>query len=216
MFSKLFSRNTPAKETPKAPEILGLRLGGAFELDSLKLRLIEPELVIEGAATTHLIQSVGEVKLDAQTTVLRFYTDDDAFVQVLLEGGTTEHCVADVKLWYFYDTQGVGSQQEWDGVLDNTIAQPQLTFEGSEYTAVWQNTNASVSPVAMTEKTYAADGTTSHTDQFAMLYERQINAQLFEYLMLAGEEKIIGPRADRCLVRATGFDLQPTDIDIIG
>jgi hypothetical protein len=34
--------------------------------------------------------------------------------------------------------------------------------------------------------------------------------------MYSGEEKIIENRADRCLVKMTGFDLQPADIEIIG
>ena len=38
MFSKLFGKKE-TKTTPKAPEIMGLYLGGSFELDPLKLRL---------------------------------------------------------------------------------------------------------------------------------------------------------------------------------
>jgi hypothetical protein len=54
MFSKLFGKKDTQKK-PKAPEIMGLYLGGSFELDPLKLRLIEPELMIEKAASHHLI-----------------------------------------------------------------------------------------------------------------------------------------------------------------
>ena len=46
MFSKLFGKKD-TNNKPKAPEIMGLYLGGSFELDPLKLRLIEPELMIE-------------------------------------------------------------------------------------------------------------------------------------------------------------------------
>ncbi|MCG7811732.1 YjfK family protein, partial [Alteromonas sp. MCA-1] len=34
MFSKLFKKSEPKK--PKSPEIMGLYLGGSFELDNLK------------------------------------------------------------------------------------------------------------------------------------------------------------------------------------
>ncbi|OUS36913.1 hypothetical protein A9R01_05270 ['Osedax' symbiont bacterium Rs2_46_30_T18] len=217
MFKKWFGK----KETPivkdLAPEIMGLRIGGAFELDSLKLRLIEPKLIIEGAATTHLIQAVGVVKLDDTTTVLRYYTDDDAFIQVLLEGGMTENHISDVKLWYFYDTQSISSQSQWDRILDSGISQSEIQLEGNHYQPVWQNAEGAIAaPVAMTEKTYAEDGSNCETDQFCMLYERQIQEDMFEYVMYFGEEKILENRADRCLVKTTGFDLQPADIDIIG
>ena len=58
MFSKLFGKKEQSK--PKTPEIMGLYLGGSFQLDSLKLRLIEPQLTIEGAAEDHLIQAVDD------------------------------------------------------------------------------------------------------------------------------------------------------------
>jgi len=216
MFKKWFGKKDEPPIKPKAPEIMGLRLGGAFEIDDLKLRLIEPKLVVEGVARTQLIQAVGEVQLDESTIALRYYTDDEGFLQVLLTGGRTENHIADVKLWYFYDTKAVGSDSDWNHLLDNTISQPSRELEGQSFTRVWQGTGTSSPPVAMTEKTYHEDGNVSETDQFAMLYERQIDGDLYEYLMLAGEEKIIGNRADRCLVTSTGLDIQPADIDIIG
>ncbi|CAA0081125.1 Uncharacterised protein [BD1-7 clade bacterium] len=215
MFKKLFGKKDELSSIT-APEIMGLRLGGAFELDDLKLRLIEPDLIIEGAARTHLIQAVGEVKLDATTTVLRFYTDDDAFLQVLLDGGMTENHIADVKLWYFYDTTGVGSQNEWDTLLKTGISSGTRDLEGYTFERVWNTTGSDSQPVAMTDKTTAEDGSTAETDQFAMLYERQIKDDFFEYMMVVGEEKIIDNRADRCRVISTGFDINAADISIIG
>ncbi|EPJ45412.1 MAG: hypothetical protein OFPII_27760 [Osedax symbiont Rs1] len=217
MFKKWFGKTAVEEVKDSAPEIMGLRIGGAFELDSLKLRLIEPDLIIAGAASTHLIQAVGEVKLDDVTTVLRYYTDDDGFIQVLLEGGMTENHITDVKLWYFYDTQSISTEKQWNTVINSSISVTTLALEGNNYSPVWENAAGELAaPVAMTEKTYAQDGSTSETDQFSMLYEREIKADFFEYVMLSGEEKIIDNRADRYLVKMTGFDLKPADIDIIG
>ncbi len=215
MFKKLFGRKD---ETPaiQAPEIIGLRLGGAFELDDLRLRLIEPELIIEGASRTHLIQAVGQVKLDATTTVLRFYTDDDAFLQVLLDGGMTENHIADVKLWYFYETKGVAGKADWDSLLSSGISTPTQQLEGHTFERVWNTTGETSKPVAMSEETTGEDGSISETDQFAMLYERQIREDFFEYMMIVGEEKIIDNRADHCVVYSTGFDVKAADITIIG
>ena len=78
MFSKLFKKKTEDK--PKTPEVMGLYLGGSFELDNLKMSLLEPSLVIQKSARSQLIQAVGEAPLDTGGTLLRFYTDDDGFL----------------------------------------------------------------------------------------------------------------------------------------
>lgn len=214
MFSKLFGKKEDSK--PKAPEVMGLYLGGSFELDSLKLSLLEPELTIEGAARSQLIQAVGEAPLDTGGTLLRFYTDDDAFLQVVLDGGMSENHITDVKLWYFYETRTIGSDAQWQECLSKLISQPTYTLEGNVFTRVWEAVGDTSPPVAVTEKTYEEDGDISNTDQFMMLYERPLSNGRTESLLVAGEEKIIGNNADRCLVISTGFDIQPADISING
>lgn len=215
MFGKLFGKNKEASK-PKAPEVMGLYLGGSFELDPLKLRLIEPELVITGAASQHLIQAVGEVNLDTGGKILRFYTDDDAYLQVVLDGGDTENHITDVKLWYFYDTQTVGSEQQWQQLVKHDISKPCYELEGHSYARVWDAIGEISPPVAMTEKTYELDGDTSETDQFVMLYERILSDDQVETLLVCAEEKLINHNFDRCLVKSTGFNILPADIRING
>ena len=221
MFKSWFKKKDEAPKI-QAPEVMGLRLGGAFELDELKLRLIEPELIIEGAASTHIIQAVGAVQLDTDSTVLRFYTDDEGYLQVLLSGGTDESHVADVKLWYFYEVQGVHSDAEWERVLKYEVSAPTAELEGHTFHRDWESTTQHSPPVAMTENTYGQKGTSgdaekpNRSDQFAMLYEREVSPGVQEYLLKTAEEKIIDGRVDRCLVISTGFDVQPADIEITG
>lgn len=215
MFSKLFGKKEP-KVTAKAPEIMGLYIGGSFELDALKLKLIQPQLIIENAASHHLIQAVGEVHLDTGGKILRFYTDDDAFLQVVMDGGDTENHITDVKLWYFYDTKTVGSDSQWQQLLKSEISKPKYQLEGHEFERVWDAVGEESPPVAMTEKTYEEDGDTSTTDQFVMLYERELGSDNVETLLICGEEKIINNNHDRCLVISTGFNINPADIRING
>jgi len=206
--------DAPAK--PKTPEIMGLYLGGSFEIDALKLKLLEPQLMIEGAASQHLIQSVGEVNLDTGGKILRFYTDDDAFLQIVLDGGDTENHITDVKLWYFYDTQTIGSDSQWRDALKTKVSKPVFELEDYQYQRVWEAVGDESPPVAMTEKTTEEDGDVSETDQFIMLYERQLEGDNVEALMVSAEEKIIQQNHDRCLVLSTGIDIQPADIRING
>jgi hypothetical protein len=215
MFSKLFGKKDTTKK-PKAPEIMGLYLGGSFELDPLKLRLIEPELMIEKAASQHIIQAVGEVNLDTGGKILRFYTDDDAFLQVILDGGDTENHITDVKLWYFYETKTIGTEAQWKQTIASDISKPSYLLENTEYQRVWDAVGEDSPPVAMTEKTYEEDGDTSETDQFVMLYERHINADETETLLVTAEEKLINNNFDRCLVISTGFNIAQADITING
>jgi len=216
MFSRLFGNKNNTPEKPKTPEIMGLYLGGSFELDPLKLRLIQPSLKISNAASKHLIQAVGRVNLDAGSVMFRFYTDDDAFLQVITDGGETENHITDVKLWYFYDTKTVGDQSQWQRLLDEGISKPVYELDGDEYERVWDAIGDKSPPVAMTEKTFAEDGEVTSTDQFIMLYERSISEDEVEALLVVGEEKMVGNNHDRCLVISTGFNLSPSDITING
>ncbi len=126
MFGKLFGKKD-VDPLAEAPSIMGLRIGGSFELDPLLLKLTENELVIKGADTTHIIKAAGVVDLDG-TWIYRFYSDDDGFIQVVAEGGQTDECVVDVKLFYFYDTLDVASQDAWDKLLNEQIGAPKLHF----------------------------------------------------------------------------------------
>ena len=214
MFSKLFKKSEPKK--PKTPEIMGLYLGGSFELDHLKLSLLEPELTIEGAARSQLIQAVGEAPLDTGGTLLRFYTDDDGFLQVVTDGGLSENHITDVKLWHFYETQTIGNTAQWNACLKNVISQPTYELDGKVFTRVWDSVGDESPPVAVTETTYEEDGDVSKTDQFMMMYERPIGNNRVETLLVVGEEKQVGNNLDRCLVISTGFDVEPADITING
>jgi hypothetical protein len=201
MFSKLFSKNDKATK-PKTPEIMGLYLGGSFELDPLKLRLIEPELMIEKAASHHLIQAIGEVNLDTGGKILRFYTDDDAYLQVILDGGDTENHITDVKLWYFYETKTIGSDVQWKQIIASGVSKPTYQLEDVQYQRVWD--------------AVGDDGDTSETDQFVMLYERKLEGGETETLLVTAEEKLIDKNFDRCLVISTGFNIGQADITING
>lgn len=210
MFGQFFSKKPTAPNLPKAPEALGLFLGGSLRLDPLKLRVVQPHLIIEGAASDQLIQAVGHIQIDANSHILRFYTDDDGFLQVHLSGSLQHHQVSDVTLWYFYETQSVGN--DWEDILAHRISQPSTQLEGFRFERAWQSAGTHCPPVAFTENTYHLDGRVSQTDQFVMLYQRPAADSVDEYLTLTAEERQEGQTLERCVVISTGFNLQPADI----
>ncbi len=216
MFKKLFGKKPQHDPRTDAPSIMGLRLGGSFEIDPLLLKLTVDELVIDGCAPTQIIKAAGVVDLDG-TLIFRFYTDDDAFLQVVAEGGKSDEHVVDVKLFHFYDTQDISSQVVWDKLLNTEIGTPAYELEDHTYSRVWTSASDYHNPVHMAEKTYDEDGEFSMTDQFTMLFERPISAGQTESLLLSAEEKIEeSGNLSRCFVLSTGITLTPAQITIHG
>ena len=216
MFKKLFGKKDTNDIVDNSPSIMGLRLNGSFEIDGLLLKLLEPELIIQGSAKTHIIQAAGVVNLDG-TWVYRFYTDDDAFLQVISEGGQSEENVVDVKLFHFYDTQDISAQSVWDTLLSEQMGNATYELEGHEFHRVWTSASEYHNPVHMNEKTYDGPDEFSQTDQFTMLYEREINQGNTESLFLSAEEKLEeSGNLGRCLVISTGITITPAQLTIHG
>ena len=214
MFDKLFGKSTPAK--PQTPTILGLRAGFSFDIDSLMLRLIEDQLVVNQVAPSQLIQAVGLVDM-GDAWIFRFYTDDEAFLQVVTQGGKSDEHVVDVKLFHYYDTLDVASQSDWDQLLNERIGTPTYQLEGHHYERVWTSTCDYHNPVAMTETTWDEHGQRSSTDQFTMLFERPLHDGNTESLFLSAEEiEETTGQLSRCLVISTGITLTPSQITIHG
>lgn len=215
MFKQLFGRDKP-EASKSTPSIMGLRLGGSFEVDNLAVRLILDELTIDSFSSTHIIKAAGLVELDG-TWVYRFYTDDDAWLQVIAEGGQGDEHVVDVKLFHFYDTLDVADQTAWDRLLREEIGQNQYQLNGQTYDRVWTASGNYHSPVHMREKTYDDSGEYSLTDQFTMLFERPLSDGRTESLFLSAEEtEETGGYLSHCLVQSTGLTLTPSQLTIHG
>ena len=214
MFKSFFKKGSEKK--PVTPSILGLRIGCSFELDALMLKMLEGKLVIESSAVAHVIVAAGIVDLDG-SWVYRFYTDDDAFLQVVAQGGQKDEHVVDVKLFHYFDTQDVSTEAAWDQLLAQQLGCQQYTMEGYEYRRVWESVTDYHQPVHMREKTYDDTGEYSVTDQFTMLYERYFSEDKTESLFLSAEEKENAHGGlDRCFVRSTGITLSSSQIVIHG
>ncbi|MCO1333324.1 YjfK family protein [Microbulbifer sp. OS29] len=217
MFTKLINK-IKGKDTPavKTPEIMGLRLGASFELDPLAIRLILDELTIESCSPTQIIKAAGVVELDG-TWIYRFYTDDDAWLQVIAEGGQRDEHVVDVKLFHFYDTLDIGSEQAWKKLLESEMGTSSYQLQDRSYSRVWTAAGDYHNPVHMAEKTYDEEGDYSLTDQFTMLFERELSDQQTESLFLSAEEKEEDAGyLSRSLVISTGITLTPSQLTIHG
>ncbi|MCL9781713.1 YjfK family protein [Vibrio sp. S4M6] len=209
-FSKLFGREdkqTVDANSIKAPEILGLKLGGSFTINPLLLRTREAELTIEGAASTQIIQAVGEVNIDDQYKLLRYYTDDDGYLQVQMYGDD-EAGIQEISMWYMFDCK---STPHWKETLESVVSKDRkYQLDGNDFEQCWPDEK----PLLFTEKTYHEDGTTSETDQFCMSYTRPLSDNDQELLLVSAEEKLnkATNQFEHELVRSTGFQVNKVDI----
>jgi hypothetical protein len=199
----------------KKPEVMGLCVGSSFDLDKLGFQLILKELLISDVADTQLIQAAGQVDLGS-ATLLRFYTDDEAWLQVVCEGGVAEENIVDVTLFHYYDTLHVSGSQ-WDDILHHKIGTPTYELEGNVYERVWTSTSEYHPPVAMQEETFDDSNDVAKTDQFVMLFERELSDGSFEQLYLSAEESLNdNNQLEQCLVISSGVKLTPTQIRVNG
>lgn len=216
MFTKLIRKISKSSTDNNKPSIMGLGLGTSFEVDPLAIRLILDELTIESFSPTQIIRAAGIVDLDG-TWVYRFYTDDDAWLQVVAEGGQRDEHVVDVKLFHYYDTRDIASETAWRTLLEREIGAGVYELDGRRYRRVWTAAGDYHNPVHMAEKTYSEDGDYSTTDQFTMLFERELSDGRTESLFLSAEEKEEeGGYLSHCLVLSTGITLTPSQLTIHG
>ena len=216
MFSKWFKSKDTEETTASGPEILGLRNKASFELDSLLLRLTNNDLVTNNIAPTQIILASGLVELD-DVYIARFYTDDEAFLQVVIQGELKDENVVDVKLFHYYKTIDIGSDSDWNRLLNQEIGCAEYSLEGHTYHRVWESTSDYHKPVHMHEQTFDEDGDTSETDQFTMLFEREYATDSFESVFLSAEESVDEhDNISRCLVISTGITLSASQITIHG
>lgn len=217
MFGFLKKRSDKNRQQAQVtkPEIMGLCVGSSFDPDMLSFQLILKDLVISDVADTQLIQAAGKVELGS-STLLRFYTDDEAWLQVVCEGGISEENIVDVTLFHYYDTLDVSSS-EWDDLLNNKIGVPVYTLEGHQYQRVWTSTSEYHPPVAMQEETFDATNEITETDQFVMLFERELSDGSYEQLYLSAEESLNDhEQLERCLVISTGVKISASQIRVNG
>ncbi|WP_020407396.1 YjfK family protein [Hahella ganghwensis] len=212
MFKNWFGK----PDAPTTPSIMGLGLKGSFEVDSLLLELVESEMLIEGCAPTQIIQAVGLVELDG-SSLFRFYTDDDAWLQVVVQGAHEPQNVIDVKLFHYWSTLDMSDQTSWDHYLNNVIGAPEYELEGYRFARTWESASHIHPPVHMRETTFDGSADKSVTDQFVMLYERPLSDGSTESLFLSAEETETAPgKLERCMVISTGMTLTPSQITIHG
>lgn len=204
---------------PAAPQTgpLGLRIGAAVEVDTLRFRMMADQLKFELPGDTLFISAKGRVDLGDGSFVHRYYTDANTMFQILCVGGESDTHVKEVTLYVPYTSyypEG-GTWQEWEG-RGGRLGLPSFKADddGTFYERIWFAEEPGwTAPVRFQERVLDGDGSVTVIGQDVMLYGRQIpNGPGFgEYLLLAIEERDDGRSVEVML----GVDLDPGMFKII-
>lgn len=208
-------------------DLEGLRLDGRVNIKLIGLRAHSDALFRWDDDAYHHIAAVGHVDLGQGAHLVRFYLDNDTWLQANVENGQ----VLEYKLFDFYrvahlsdaefdslingDSSINGDEKQPDSIGAQTLSLTSTTDEARTctYQRVWGNSDSPWSPPVvfeeqvMTTESVAARSVTHH----AMLYERTIQgAERMEYLLVSAENDGEG---GFMVVHNVGVDVASVDID---
>lgn len=202
-------------------ELEGLRLDGRVNIKLIGLRAHPDALFRWDDDAFHHIAAVGHVDLGQGSHLVRFYLDNDTWLQANIENGQ----VLEYKLFDFYrvahlsDTEfdvlinGEDKQPDTIGAQTITLASSSDEARTCSYQRVWGNSESLWSPpVIFEEQVMSTESVTARSvTHHAMLYERTIEgAERLEYLLLSAETDDEG---SFMLVQNVGVDVASVDID---
>lgn len=202
-------------------DLEGLRLDGRVNIKLIGLRAHPDTLFSWDDDAYHHIAAVGHVDLGQGAHLVRFYLDNDTWLQANVENGK----VLEYKLFDFYRVAHL-SDAEFDNLINGEDKQPDsigaqtvaLTSTSGEtrtcnYQRVWGNGDSLWSPpVIFDEQVMTTESISArHVTHHAMLYERSIQGtERMEYLLLSAENDGEG---SFMIVHNLGVDVASVDID---
>ncbi|NYT71121.1 DUF2491 family protein [Halomonas sp. QX-2] len=204
-------------------DLEGLRLDGRVNIKLIGLRAHPDALFRWNDDAYHHIAAVGHVDLGQGAHLVRFYLDNDTWLQANIENGQ----VLEYKLFDFYrvahladaefDNLINGEDKQSDSIGAQTIALTSTTEEARSctYQRVWGNDDSLWSPPVVFEEQVMTTASVSarHVTHHAMLYERTIEgAERMEYLLLSAESDGEG---SFMVVHNVGLDVASVDIDAV-
>ncbi|WP_447555159.1 DUF2491 family protein [Vreelandella sp. EE22] len=203
-------------------DFAGLRLEGRVRLNLNELGAFPDTLFTWESDNDYLIAAVGHVELGQGAHLVRFYLDNDTWLQANVENQR----VIEYKLFDFYRVSHL-SDVEFDALLNpddkeaSQLGARRLTLESTggqgerQYERLWgDDTSAWSPPVQFEEQVLTHESVmTRQVVHHAMLYERPIaDSERMEYVLMSAENDEEG---SFMLVENLGVDVASIDIDAI-
>ncbi|RUR35328.1 DUF2491 family protein [Vreelandella populi] len=201
----------------------GLRLDGRVKIQLSELSAYPDTLFGWDSDTFHHIAAVGHIDLDQGAHLVRFYLDNDTWLQANVENQR----VVEYKLFDFYRVTHL-SDGEFDALINpddkkaGELGAQTITVEATDtsgrecqYQRVWGDEASLWSPpVLLEEQVMTTESVmTRSVTHHAMLYERSIEgSERMEYVLLNAENDGEG---GFMLIQNLGVDVTSVDIDAI-
>ena len=208
----LFLNNQTEEETQKMP--MNINIGSVIELDHLNWKLLGDQAKLKITADSMIVDRYGVINLTPSTTLYRFYSNDNSFIELVLEYNEVE----ELKLFTPHDTVTPYSEEDWEFWVgdDCTIGQPNFELKcKTQYDRAWmEDTQGAVYPVEMDETIHYMEDSelkTVKVSHMAMLYGRWINDDVPEWLLVSAEDRGEVGTVELCL----GKDISDADIRVI-
>ncbi|MCA1771601.1 MAG: YjfK family protein [Halomonas sp.] len=206
------------------PDVLeGLRLNGRVNIKLIGLRAHPDALFRWDDEAYHHIAAVGHVDLGQGAHLVRFYLDNDTWLQANIENEQ----VVEYKLFDFYQVAHL-SDVEFDTLVNgtdphtNSLGAQTVTITSTEaaervcsYQRVWGDAAREWSPpVVFEEQVVTTDSISGrYVTHHAMLFERVIkDAERMEYVLVSAENDGDG---GFMVVHNVGVDVASVDIDAL-
>jgi hypothetical protein len=206
---------------------LGIRIGGIVEVPQVDFILAGQDLKIKHPGSSNVVSSYGAFPV-GDSRVHRFYLDASNLVYMLQIVTDRQQTVEECKLFMPYDEVYPDDWDFWlsekDGYIGYEIFQDK---DGVQYFRVWDNDEGKIvveddgkgnqitriPPKEFIETIYLTPfGDENETVKYdSMLYGRNVNANVDEYLLLSAVNEKDGASVQIMV----GIELQPSSIKVI-
>ncbi|GGA99339.1 hypothetical protein GCM10011491_29510 [Brucella endophytica] len=196
---------------------LAVGIDGAIDVDLLSLEADalggEPAMPLP-ARGPFIVAAYGQVTLEANTVLSRYYDDQHRMIQVISASGRPGDAIEDISIYHPWDSVVPSGQTEWNRWMGTAglIGQPSYDADGILFTRFWGEGPDRTQPVEFVEM--VDDGETKRSiHQTCMLYFRPLGATR-EMLLINVErdlEQGYGP-AGGSVEFLIGYGLGPADV----
>ncbi|MEG5549177.1 DUF2491 family protein [Enterobacter wuhouensis] len=215
LFFSLFNK-TPQ---PVIRGPLGLHRHAAFTLDTLPFRLAADSLLIQLPGAEYTIAASSVIDAGAGCCIYRYYTSGDEFLQINTTGGLARENIEDIKLFIYQDSVDISSEKKWQKEIGAaSMGRARLHWSDRDWIRIFNETEeGNVEPVYLLEHVENNQGEKWDVHNFMMAYQREATTELYEYLLLNGEETFCDNSEPEWIFSyAIGVDIPITSLNIVG
>ena len=181
---KIFGEEREETPEPRVPGIEDFPISGigaSFQLDVQHPRLRE---CFPDASGLQIVVAVGLIEVDERYKLVRFYTNDEGFLQVHVDGPLRLENIELLTLWFTESVKSVSGEEDWERLLEEEVVLEEVELWGDRFVPAWEDTSGR--PIAFREN-YASEKGKREIDHFMMLY-RDVADE--EHLLLRSADEI--------------------------